>query len=126
MPESLLLWRNTLVLHVPLNVFGHLIRVELSFSSVICGLAYKHMHKRNCAPVKYLINNSWGFAMVCFFINYDLSTRDPHYLALAHPLSCTGFSPNLHINDVVVINFSAIYSNCIYIAFNDGCESAYV
>ena len=109
-------------------------RVELSFSSVICGLAYKRMRKRNCAAVKYLINNSWGFVMVRFFIKYDLSTRDPLYLALAHALSRTRFNPNLHINrvvpydpnDVVVINILTIYSNCIYIGFNDGCESAYV
>ena len=96
-------------------------RVELSFScSVICGLAYKRMRIRNCAAVKYLINNIWAFAMVLFFIKYDLSTRDPLYLALAHPLSCTSLNPNLHTNrvvpydpnDVVVINVSTVTICC--------------
>ena len=36
-------------------------------SSMICGLAYKRMRKRNCAVVKYAGDKTWAFAMVKFF-----------------------------------------------------------
>lgn len=122
----------------PTEHFWAFNRVELSSSgSIICGLAYKRMHKRNCAAIKYFANNKWGFAMVCFFIKYDLSLNKPLYLAVAHPISCTSFNSKLHINrvtpykveEVLVVDVSTISSNCIYIGFkgdNDGCESAYV
>ena len=61
-------------------------RLEITdTSSVVCGLAYKRMRKRNCAVVKYCADKAWAFAMVKYFIKYDLpSTRQPMYLAIAH------------------------------------------
>lgn len=106
-------------------------------SSVICGLAYKRMRKRNCAVVKYAADNTWAFAMVKFFINYNLSSsREPMYLAVAHPILCDTYNPKLHINRVtpcnheqtVVFNVLTISSNCLYISFTteENQDDAYV
>ena len=98
-------------------------RLEIiATSSVICGLAYKRMRKRNCAVVKYVTGNTWAFAMVKFFVKYDMSsTREPMYLAIAYPILCDNYNPKLHINRVtpcnreqtVVFNVSTISTNCL-------------
>lgn len=119
----------------PTSNFCAFNKLELSDSdSVICGLTYKRMRKRNCAVVKYSTNNSFRFAAVNFFIKYDLSLTEPIYLAIAHSIPCIGYNPKLHINravpycteEVVVINVLSINTNCIYIAFDEEWGSAYV
>lgn len=113
-------------------------RLEIAVtSSVICGLAYKRMRKRNCAVVKYAVNSTSAFAMVKFFVKYELpSTGEPIYLAIAHPILCDNYNPKLHINRVtpcnreqtVVLNVLTISTNCIYISFTTegNHEDAYV
>lgn len=104
---------------------------------MICGLAYKRMHKQNCAVVKYAGNKTRAFAMVKFFTKYDLSSRrEPMYLAIAHRILCDNCNPKLHINRVtpcnreqtVVLNVLTISTNCLYISFTmEGSqEEAYV
>ena len=113
-------------------------RLEIiATSSVICGLAYKRMRKRNCAAVKYVTGNTWAFAMVKFFVKYDMSsTRELMYLAIAYPILCDNYNPKLHINRVtpcnreqtVVFNVSTISTNCLYVSFTteENQEDAYV
>ena len=122
----------------PLDRLWAFNRLEVTAtSSVICGLAYKRMRKRNCAVVKYAADNTWAFAMVKFFINYNLSSsREPMYLAVAHPILCDTYNPKLPINRVtpcnheqtVVFNVLTISSNCLYISFTteENQDDAYV
>ena len=81
-------------------------RLEITdTSSVVCGLAYNRMRKRNCAVVKYCVDKAWAFAMVKYFIKYDLpSTRQPMYLAIAHPILCDHYNSKLHIDRVTPCN----------------------
>ena len=114
-------------------------RLEISASnSVICGLTYKRMQKRNCAVIKYQEKDRTGFAIVRYFIQYDCASSKLVYLAIVHPIVCISYNPKLHINrvipyndkDIVVINIENILTNCLYIAFDeksgDVDEVAYV
>ena len=60
-------------------------RLEIALlSSIVCGLAYKHLRKRNCAVVKYCVNNTWAFTMVKFFLKYEVaSAKELKFLATA-------------------------------------------
>ena len=113
-------------------------RLEITdTSSVVCELAYKRMRKRNCAVVNYWVDKACAFAMVKYFIKYDLPlTRQPMYLAIAHPIFCDHYNSKLLINRVtpcnreqtVALNVLAISTNCLYISFTTegNKEDAYV
>lgn len=116
----------------PTEQFWAFNRLEITTSSsVICGLAYKRLRKRNCAVVKYCANNTWAFAMVNFFIKYELSSADePTFLAIAHPILCNNYNPKIHITrvtsfsleEIVVLNVQNIYTNCLFISLNVAAE----
>ena len=83
------------------------------------------MCKRNCAVVKCVTGNTWAFAMVKFFVKYDMSsTREPMYLAIAYPILCDNYNPKLHINrmtpcnreQTVVFNVSTISTVCTFLS----------
>lgn len=111
----------------PTEQFWAFKRLEITTSSsVICRLAYKRLRKRNCAVVKYCANNTWAFAMVKFFIKYELSSAEPTFLAIAHPILCNNYNPKIQITrvtsfslkEIVVLNVQDIYRNCLFISLN--------
>ena len=116
----------------PIERFWAFNRLEITTSSsVICGLAYKRLRKRNCAVVKYRAKDTWMFAMVKFFIKYEsCSVKEPTFLAIAHPILCNNYNPKIHINrvtyfsleEIVVLNIQDICTNCLYISLNVAAE----
>lgn len=124
---------NYLGFSCPKERFWAFNRLEITTSSsIICGLAYKRMHKRNCAVVRYSVDNTWAFAMVKFFIKYERSStsEQPLYLAIAHPILCENYNPKIHINrvtsssleEITVLDVKDIYTNCLYISLTVAAE----
>ena len=116
----------------PIERFWAFNRLEITTSSsIICGLAYKRLRKRNCAVVKYCTNNTWMFAMVKFFIKYQPSSvEEPTFLAIAHPILCINYNPKVHFTrvahfsfkEIVLLNVQDICTNCLYISLNVAAE----
>ena len=110
----------------PKEQFWAFNRLEIALSSsIVCGLAYKCLRKRNCAVVKYCVNNMWAFAMVKFFVKYEVAfAKELKFLAIAHPISVLNHNPKIHITrvtfssleEIVVFNVEDICTNCLYIS----------
>ena len=115
----------------PTERFWAFYRLEITTSSsIICSLAYKRLHKRNCAVVKYCANNTCTFAMVKFFVKYEMpSAEKPTFFAIAHPILCN-YNTKIHITrvtyisleEIVVLNVQDICTNCLFISFNVAAE----
>lgn len=97
-------------------------RLEICFVGEIYGLAYKRLQRRNAATVKYVFGGSNKFAEVEYFIQHD-----DHTLAVAHPIACMDYNPNVHITSVnpcdfdkvVMFDITNIKACCIYISIAD-------
>ena len=94
----------------PMERFWAFNRLEITTSlSLICGLAYKRLRKRNCAVVKYRANDTWLVAVVKFFIKYErCSVKQPTFLAIAHPVLYNNYNPKIHITRVTYFSLKEI------------------
>ena len=106
-------------------------RIEFR-SSYIYGLAYKRMTRRNCATIKYRIQDAFAFAQVNYFIRIN-STSGVHHLAVVKALNCSNYNPLAssvsavsHMDTILVIAISQICSNCLYVDIVDDPSKSYV
>ena len=96
-------------------------RIEMN-ETLIYGLDYKRMFRRNCSTIQYRFNNVSHFAQVKCFFQLSLGT-DIQNVALIYPLECcspynpasTHITAVTRINSLRVINIKDICRNCIYI-----------
>ena len=106
-------------------------RIEFR-SFYIYGLAYKRMTRRNCATIKYRIQDAFAFAQVNYFIRIN-STSGVHHLAVVKALNCSNYNPLAssisavsHMDTILVIAISQICSNCLYVDIVDKPSKSYV
>ena len=108
-------------------------RIEMN-ETLIYGLDYKRMYRRNCSTVQYRCQNVYSFGQVkCFF---QLSSgADTQNVPFIYPLECCSpYNPaSMHITAVTrstslrVINIADIWRNCIHITIaGNGTERNYV
>ena len=108
--------------HAPLtaevNAFN---RIEIN-DTLIYGLDYKRMFRRNCSTIQYRFNNVSHFGQVKCFFQLSFGT-DLQNVALIYPLECcspynpasTHITAVTRINGLRVISIKYICGNCIYI-----------
>ena len=110
-------------------------RIELN-NSLIYGLDYKRMFRRNCSTVKYCSKQSYAFGQVKCFCQLSLGTEVKN-IALVYPLECCApCNPaSTHITAVKrddgilhAVDIKDICRNCIYIEIvgEDGTFQCYV
>lgn len=117
--ESLEVWLGSFPLVKKVNAFN---RLEISSVGQIYGLEYKRLQRRNAATVNYLIEGSIKFAQVAYFFKYE-----GYILAVAHPIACVTYNPDLRITSVnpcdfhkvVMFDMTNIIACCIYICIKD-------
>lgn len=124
-----------LIGHAPttaeVNAFN---RIELN-NSLIYGLDYKRMFRRNCSTVKYCSQKSYAFGQVKCFCKFSLGAEVKN-IAFVYPLECCApYNPaSTHITAVKrddgilrAIDIRDICRNCIYIEIvgEDGTFQCY-
>ena len=113
---------ETFIGHAPttaeVNAFN---RIELN-NSLIYGLDYKRMFRRNCSTVKYCSLNSYYFGQVKCFCQLSLG-NGVHNIAFVYPLECCApYDPtSTHIiavkrddTSLRAVDIRNISRNCIY------------
>ena len=90
------------------------------------------MTRRNCATIKYRIQDAFAFAQVNYFIRIN-STSGVHHLAVVKALNCSNYNPLAssisavsHMDTILVIAISQICSNCLYFDIVDDPSKSYV
>ena len=124
-----------LIGHAPttaeVNAFN---RIELN-NSLIYGLDYKRMFRRNCSTVKYSSQQSYAFGQVKCFCQFSLGAEVKN-IAFVYPLECCApYNPvSTHITAVkrddgilCAIDIRDICRNCIYVEIvgEDGTLQCY-